>query len=193
MIGQLKGTVISKDMESIILDVSGVGYEVSCPLTVLDQLPPSGMSATLSIHTHVRDDQITLFGFANVDERRLFRLLISISGVGPKIGLACLSGLDANTLVGAIGGGDIKTLTTVPGLGKRTSERIVLELREKVGGLAVAARQPNRILDDLESALKNLGYKTKEVDQLCSDLASDSKDTNFEGLLKEALKRLRSK
>ncbi len=193
MIGQLKGTVISKDMESIILDVSGVGYEVSCPLTVLDQLPPSGMSATLSIYTHVRDDQITLFGFANVDERRLFRLLISISGVGPKIGLACLSGLDASTLVGAIGGGDIKTLTTVPGLGKRTSERIVLELREKVGGLAVSARQPNRILDDLESALKNLGYKTKEVDQLCADLASDSKDTNFEGLLKEALKRLRSK
>ncbi|MEE2756093.1 MAG: Holliday junction branch migration protein RuvA [Myxococcota bacterium] len=180
-------------MESILLDVSGVGYEVSCPLTVLDQLPPAGGTAVVCIHTHVREDQITLFGFANLDERRLFRQLISISGVGPKIGLACLSGLNASTLIAAIGGGDVKTLTTVPGLGKRTSERIILELREKVGGLAVAARQPNRILDDLESALKNLGYKAKEVDQLCSDLASDSKDASFEGLLKEALKRLRSK
>ena len=193
MIGRLEGTVISKDMESVLLDIAGIGYEVSCPLTVLDQVPRAGGTATLSIHTHVREDQITLFGFANVDERKLFRQLISISGVGPKIGLACLSGLDAGALINAIASGDIKTLTTVPGLGKRTSERIVLELREKVGGFAAVARQPNRMLDDLESALKNLGYKAKDVDQLCTDLATESRDMNFEEVLKEALKRLRSK
>lgn len=191
MIGQLHGQVVDKDMERVLLDVAGVGYEIACPLTVLDRVPPKGNAATLAIHTHVREDQITLFGFSSFPERQIFRQLISISGIGPKIGLACLSGMDRDALISAITSGDVKRLTTIPGLGKRTAERLILELRDKLGGLAVAAKPNNTNLSDLESALKNLGYKAKDVENLCTDLAKDSADLSFEALLREALKRLR--
>ncbi|MGC6418121.1 MAG: Holliday junction branch migration protein RuvA [Bradymonadia bacterium] len=191
MIGQLHGQVVDKDMERVLLDVAGVGYEIACPLTVLDRVPPKGNEATLAIHTHVREDQITLFGFSSFPERQIFRQLISISGIGPKIGLACLSGMDRDALISAITSGDVKRLTTIPGLGKRTAERLILELRDKLGGLAVAAKPNSTNLSDLESALKNLGYKAKDVENLCTDLAKDSADLSFEALLREALKRLR--
>ena len=193
MIGRLAGRVLEKGMESIVLDVGGVGYDVTCPLTVLQKMPPSGESTSLAIHTHVREDQITLFGFNDAEQRKLFRQLISISGVGPKIGLACLSGMDADALSHAIGQGDAKRLTSIPGLGKRTSERIVLELRDKVGGLAAARPAQSNALVDLESALKNLGYKPKDVERLTSELAPTSSEMSFEELLREALQRLRPK
>ncbi len=193
MIGRLKGVVAEKGMESILIDVGGVGYDVHCPLTVLERLPRAGDAITLSIHTYVREDQLTLFGFVDDRQRTLFRQLISISGVGPKIGLACLSGMDADTLSGAIAAGDVKRLSTIPGLGKRTSERIILELKEKMGGLAGAAPTHNKVLDDLQSALVNLGYKAKSVEKLMAELASKADSMSFEELLKEALKQLRPK
>ena len=193
MIGRLKGEVVDKGMESVVLDVNGVGYDVVCPLTVLEHIPPLGKIATLAIHTHVREDQITLFGFADTTQRTVFRQLISISGVGPKIGLACLSGMNADALTSAIASGDVKRLCTIPGLGKRTSERIVLELREKVGGLAAAQTAQTGALQDLESALKNLGYKAKDVDQLIQEVAPKAESMSFEELLREALRSLRPK
>ena len=119
--------------------------------------------------------------------------MISISGVGPKIGLACLSGMNAETLSGAIAAGDVKRLSTIPGLGKRTSERIVLELKEKMGGFAGAAPSQTPVLNDLQSALVNLGYKTKNVEQLMVELAEHADSMSFEELLREALKKLRPK
>jgi Holliday junction DNA helicase RuvA len=193
MIGRLTGKVAEKGMESIVLDVGGVGYDVTCPLTVLQEMPPSGEMTSLAIHTHVREDQITLFGFNDAGQRTLFRHLISISGVGPKIGIACLSGMDSDALSRAIGEGDAKRLTSIPGLGKRTSERIILELRDKVGGLAAARPAQSNALWDLESALKNLGYRPKDVDRLCGELAPTSAEMSFEELLREALQRLRPK
>jgi len=192
MIGRLRGHLADKGADGALIDIGGVGYVVNCPLTVLDQLPSVGNECTLSIHTHVREDQITLFGFKTDDQRHLFRLLIAVSGIGPKLGLACLSGMDSDGLRAAIGEGDIKRLSTIPGIGKRTAERLVLELREKVGIGTGSGTRPakSRAIDDLESALGNLGYKTKEVDKLLTALGPDAHDMSFDALLREALRRL---
>ncbi len=191
MIGMLEGVIANKGAEGILLKVGGVGYDVLCPLTVIDRVPRRGETCTLSIHTHVREDQITLFGFIDDDQRQLFRLLISVSGIGPKIGLACLSGMSADDLSTAIANADIKRLSGVPGIGKRTAERMVVELKDKVFGSAPGRPAvAHRMLDDLQSALKNLGYKTKDVDQLIADLGKDSEEMSFEALLKEALRKL---
>ncbi|MEZ4434473.1 MAG: Holliday junction branch migration protein RuvA [bacterium] len=191
MIGQLEGTVLDKSAEGVLVGVGGVGYEVLCPLTVIDRLPRKGASCTLSIHTHVREDQITLFGFTDEAERRLFRQLISVSGVGPRLALACLSGLDAEALAVAIANEDVKKLSGVPGIGKRTAERLIVELKGKVGVLPGRPPPKTRHLDDLESALRNLGYKPREIEQLIADLGDDATRLDFESLLREALKRLR--
>lgn len=191
MIGRLEGLVLDKSAEGVLVGVGGVGYEVLCPLTVIDRLPRKGATCTLSIHTHVREDQITLFGFADEAERRLFRQLIGVAGIGPRLALACLSGLDAEALAVAIANEDVKKLSSVPGIGKRTAERLIVELKGKVGVLP--GRPPTRThhLDDLESALRNLGYKPREIEQLITDLGEDAARLDFESLLREALKRLR--
>ena len=191
MIGRLKGLVAEKGPEGVLLDVNGIGYEVLCPLTVIDRLPRREQETALTIHTHVREDQITLFGFTNLEERALFRQLIGVSGIGPKIALACLSGMDAQGLRDAIASEDAKRLTTIPGLGKRTAERLILELKDKVGGTVIASKPGGQMLNDLESALRNLGFKTKDVDSLMTELASQAETLSFEELLREALKRMR--
>ena len=192
MIAMLTGIIARKSASGVILDVAGVGYEVLCPLTVLDAMPPTNERTHLSIHTHVREDQLTLFGFSNDEEKRIFRLLISISGIGPKLGLACLSGMSLDDLCGAIGAEDVKRLSSIPGVGKRTAERIILELKTKIGS-NMPGDKPKRssMMDDLESALKNLGYKEKEVEQLVASLVVDTTEPQFETLLRDALKQLR--
>jgi len=191
MIGMLEGIIANKGAEGILLNVGGVGYDVLCPLTVIDRVPRRGEKCSLSIHTHVREDQITLFGFVDADQRQLFRLLISVSGIGPKIGLACLSGMSADDLSNAIANEDIKRLSGVPGIGKRTAERMVLELKDKVFSTTPGkAPVANRMLEDLESALKNLGYKAKDVEKLIAALGTDAETMSFEDLLKEALRKL---
>ena len=191
MIGRLEGIVLDKSAEGVLLGVGGVGYEVNCPLTVIDRLPRKGAECALSIHTHVREDQLSLFGFATVDERRLFRQLIGVSGIGPRLALACLSGMDAETLIGAIANADVKALSRTPGIGKRTAERIVLELKDKVGGVPGRPVAHSGPLADLESALVNLGYAARDVEKLMAGLGDQAASMDFESLLREALKRLR--
>ncbi len=193
MIGRLRGEVARKAVESVLIDVGGVGYEVVCPLTVLDELPREGQQGTLSIHTYVREDQITLFGFLGDEQRALFRMLIGVNNVGPKLALACLSAMTPDQFSEAIASEDLRKLSGIPGVGKRTAERLVLELREKVQKVTIAARSPSPAsghLDDLESALRNLGYKGKAVDQLIEGLRDEAGELGFEGLLREALRRL---
>ncbi|MCB9523330.1 MAG: Holliday junction branch migration protein RuvA [Myxococcales bacterium] len=195
MIGLLRGELAVKSPTAVVLDVGGVGYEVVCPLTVLDNLPPTGGRCTLVIHTHVREDQITLFGFATQDERALFRQLVAVSGIGPRLAVACLSGMTAEALIRALVDGDVKRLSSVPGIGKRTAERMVLELQEKVhppaGSRAAAGLPaPSPALDDLDSALRNLGYRAKDVESLIDGLRAEAPAMTFEQLLREALKRL---
>ena len=200
MIGRLTGTLALKSAELVIVDVGGVGYEVSCPLTVLDRLPPEGSQCTLAIHTHVREEQLTLFGFIDHRERALFRMLIMVSGVGPKLALACLSGLPGDALARAIVDGDARKLSNIPGIGKRTAERLIVELRDKLTKLFGTATSADRDLgltgaaapqlDDLESALRNLGYRSRDVDTLIAALAREAAGASFDELLREALRRL---
>lgn len=196
MIGRLSGTLVEKGVEAVLLDVQGVGYELSCPLTVLDQLPPAGQPCTLIVHTHVREDALLLYGFAQPEERRLFRQLIATTGVGPKLALACLSGLTVQAFTQAIVEKNVKRLVTIPGIGKRTAERLILELDGKVhvhraeAGAEPTAARPSPDLLDLESALRNLGYKAKEVELLIEALGPQAAQMSFEALLREALRRL---
>ncbi|MBU0553733.1 Holliday junction branch migration protein RuvA [Myxococcota bacterium] len=194
MIGRLSGTLARKAAEAVILDVHGVGYEVTCPLSVLERLPVEGEPCALIIHTHVREDQIALYGFFEEAERALWRRLISVSGVGPKIAIACLGGMDLRALKAAIIDGDVKQLSSVPGVGKRTAERMILELGEALKGEAAAPEASLALhahLYDLESALKNLGFKAQGVDKLVQELREVAAEMSFEALLKEALRRLR--
>ncbi len=195
MIGRLRGTVARKAVEGVLVDVQGIGYEVVCPLSVLDVLPRTGEACTLSIHTHVREDQITLFGFADEDQRALFRMLISVTGIGPRLGLACLSTMTTDVFADAVASEDVKRLSTIPGVGKRTAERLVLELREKVrrvAGGGPVSTGGNQVLDELDSALRNLGYKAKDVEKLIGGLREEAEGKDFEALLREALRRLNS-
>lgn len=194
MIGRLSGTLVQKQVEAVVIDVGGVGYEVMCPLTVLERLPPEGSPCVLSIHTHVREDQISLFGFSTVDERALFRQLIAVTGVGPKLAVTCLSGLKAEAFAHAVVESDVKKLSGIPGIGKRTAERLILELKDKLAKVTLGGAPPPAPrtvhLDDLQSALCNLGYRVKDVETLVAQLSKDSAESSFEGLLREALKRL---
>ncbi len=194
MIGRLAGTLVQKQVEAVVIDIGGVGYEVTCPLTVLERLPPEGGTCVLSIHTHVREDQIALFGFSTGEERTLFRLLIAVSGIGPKLAVACLSGLKAEAFARAVVDGDLKKLSGIPGVGKRTAERLVVELRDKLAKLQLGGAAPTTApahhLDDLQSALCNLGYRVKDVETLVAEMSRSAVDQSFEGLLREALRRL---
>ena len=195
MIGRLRGTLLEKGAEGVVLEVGGVGYELACPLTVVDRLPRVGQDCALVVHTHVREDALVLFGFVDADERQLFRQLIAVSGVGPKLALACLSGMDAVALGNALADKDVKKLSGVPGIGKRTAERLILELEGKVQSRRASPAAPtgpvrNPDLDDLDSALRNLGYKARDVDLLIEGLRPQAAGMSFEGLLREALRRL---
>ncbi|MGH9884271.1 MAG: Holliday junction branch migration protein RuvA, partial [bacterium] len=143
MIARLEGLVVEKSPECVVLDVQGVGYEVRVPLSTFFELPDEGKLVRLRIHTHVREDAFSLFGFLSETERALFRLLLATSGVGPKLALSILSGLPVRKLAAALRAGDLATLTGIPGVGKKTAERMVLELRDKVLGLDVDT-QPER-------------------------------------------------
>jgi holliday junction DNA helicase RuvA len=165
MIAHLRGHLLSKTPNQAILECAGVGYDVTISVTTFSALPAEGAEAALHIHTHVREDQIALFGFSETQEKRLFEKLLTISGIGPKLAITVLSGIDASRLITAIRSGDHATLTRIPGIGKKTSERVVLELKDKLDDLAVTipttAGGPHhhgQAGDDALSALVNLGY-----------------------------------
>jgi Holliday junction DNA helicase RuvA len=194
MIGYLKGTVQFSDLDAVCIVVGGVGYRVLMPLPDLARLSKPGSDAEAFIHTHVREDAIVLYGFSSRDSLSLFERLTGVSGVGPRTALSLLSGLDAESLVRCIAEGDEARLTKVPGVGKKTAQRIILELGDKLAkqslssGLGGAAGGP---VDDLRSALANLGYKTPQIEravQKLKPLLDEGKDLS--ALVREALKHM---
>jgi Holliday junction DNA helicase RuvA len=197
VIAHLRGRILEKQPTRVVVDVGGVGYDVAVPLSTFYGLGEPGTDVALRVHTHVREDALALYGFATSLELDLFDRLISISGIGPKLALAVLSGIEPLDLIGAIERGDLARLTAIPGVGKKTSERIVLELRDRLPRAHVAATASGgaagapALRDDLLSALMNLGYHRplaeKAVD---SALKTVGREAGFEQTLKQALREL---
>jgi len=187
MIASLRGKLISKKPDSIIIDVRGVGYLVYVPISIFSSIKDVNEDVFLHIHTHVRDDAIMLYGFANEEEKRIFSTLINISGIGPKIALNILSTISSHDFHNAVYNEDVTFLCRVPGLGKKTAQRLILELREKLPALTKDDKEP--IFDDTLSALVNLGYK-KSAAYESLEKAYNKGIRDIAGLLKEALKYL---
>lgn len=186
MIGSLRGRLIYKKPDYVIVEVSGVGYHINVPLSILSNLPEEGRDVFLHIYTHVREDTLQLYGFSSEDEKKVFVTLLGITGIGPKMALNILSGISHNDLLHAIEKEDVALLCRVPGLGKKTAHRLILELREK---LPTVKETKDRIFEDTLSALINLGYK-KSIAQESLEKAYKKGYNDIEGLLKESLKYL---
>lgn len=197
MIALLTGKIAHKSPEYIILDVNGVGYRVQIPFSTYYELPDGGAEISLNIYTHVKEDAISLYGFRTADEKLFFQLLISVSGIGPKLGKDILSNIQVTDLATAITRGDLARLSAVPGIGKKTAERLVLELKDKVAkqeftGSAAGGEfltPAAGIEEDVASALINLGYKEAVVRKALAELRV-SPDDSMEQVLKQALKAL---
>jgi len=195
MIGYLRGKVLAKSPERVLLDVGGVGYELLVPVSTLVEIERAardGEAIGLHVHTHLREDAITLFGFWSEREKVLFEKLIAVSGIGPRLARVILSGMAPEDLVPAIAQGDSVRLATIPGVGKKTAERMVLELRDKVGPLAeeLPARGATEGGQDVVSALVNLGYKRGPAERAVVEARRETPDGAFAELLRESLKRL---
>ena len=196
MIARLFGRIAEKQPNRLIVDVSGVGYDVQVPLSTYYVTSDVGGEMALRIHTHVREDQLSLYGFATDLELMMFEKLIAVSGIGPKVALSVLSGIEPRDLVGAIQRNDLARLTAIPGVGKKTAERICVELRDRLPkAIEAAAPSPEDSLrEDLVSALANLGYHRQAIDKVldkaASAKASASQAPRFEDLLRAALKDL---
>ncbi len=196
MIARLSGTIAEKGADHAVLDVGGVGYLVHLSAVSLAALPPQGSTATLRTYTNVRQDAIDLFGFATEDEEAVFRALLDVKGVGPRAAQNILSGIVARDLAQAVAQGDVARLTKVPGVGKKTAERLVVELKEKLAVLARAAgpakaRPGADALEQLRTALVNLGYKAPQADSAVDALRDGAQGKKVDELVREALKLLR--
>jgi Holliday junction DNA helicase RuvA len=196
VIARLSGTVSEKGADHAILDVGGVGYLVHLSAASLAQLPPTGKAAALRTFTNVRQDAIELFGFATEDEESVFRALIDVKGVGPRAAQNILSGIEPKELAAAVAHGDVARLTKVPGIGKKTAERLVVELKEKLAVLARAAGPARSSpgadsLEQVRTALLNLGYKPPQADAAADALRADASGKQLDELVREALKLLR--
>jgi len=198
VIALLTGIIAGKSPDSVILDVNGVGYRVQIPFSTFFALPDDGATLTLNIHTNVKEDAIHLYGFLTPMEKQFFQLLITVSGVGPKLAKDILSNIQPDQLAAALCRGDIVRLSAIPGIGKKTSERLVLELKDKVVKLGLAgdgdssltlSKQDSSIRDDVASALINLGYKEAVVIKTLSEIEVEA-EAPMETVLKLALKRL---
>jgi holliday junction DNA helicase RuvA len=191
MIGRLSGKIVEKTAEGAVIDTGGVGYDVTLPLRALAGLPALGEQATLWIHTHVREDELKLIGFSSAGDREAFRELLKVNGVGPKVALAIVGALPSSDLGRAIDAGDVKRLSAIPGIGKKTAERIVLELggKLKLGGEERVERASSE-LAEVSSALRNLGFKAARVDAAVAELGRTGAHGSFEELLRLGLARL---
>jgi Holliday junction DNA helicase RuvA len=187
MIAHLRGRLLIKHPNQAIVDVGGVGYEITITVPTFSELAEAGQD------THVREDQIALFGFLRPEEKRLFEKLMTVSGIGPKLAVTILSGMPVGDLIGAIRAGDVARLTKVPGIGKKTAERMVLELREKLEELRASAIAPpslNAVADDVLSALVNLGYQRLLAEKAVEKAAGSDAQKTFDEIFREALKLL---
>lgn len=201
MIAYLRGQLLEKGVDSVVIDVHGVGYRAQVSQQTLRALPEQGQSVQIRIHTHVREDALLLFGFATADEEQLFHLLTTVSGVGPKLGMNILSGLPASELAHALSAGEMARLTKLPGVGKRTAERLIVELKDKLktSGL-LAGRTPSlspaspSTGDDLLSALLNLGYRPADAERAAAQARKQSPGaTDVSELVRVALQVLLAK
>lgn len=194
MIGHLRGQLLRKQPQELLVDVGGVGYRVSIPLSTYYRLGEPGSAVALHVHTHVREDALALYGFLTPTEQTLFERLMAVSGVGPKLALAILSGIETDELVGALAASDLARLTRIPGVGKKTAERLVLELKDRVKDLAVPAAPSvapaGALRDDVASALANLGYARADADRALDRSLKAHPEARFEELLRETLRLL---
>jgi len=204
MIAHLSGTLLSKQATSVIVDVGGVGYEVTIPLSTFYDLEDSGSAVQLRIYTHVREDTLQLFGFKTIRERELFLKIISVSGIGPKLGITLLSGMSADELIASIRTNDLARLTLIPGIGRKTAERLVIELREKVGALTSAQLEEelsakaaasgemtqDSVRADALSALLNLGYQRSSAEKALDSALAEGGDVTVENALRRVLRKL---
>jgi Holliday junction DNA helicase RuvA len=197
MIALLRGRLLEKHPNRLIVDVHGVGYDVQVPVSTFYEAGEANHDVTLRIHTHVREDQIALYGFATALEHQLFERLIAVNGIGPKLALSVLSGIDPPDFVRAVQNGDVTRLTRIPGVGRKTAERMTLELRDRLP--AVDAAEPSEVpegtdalRDDVVSALVNLGYQSSQVDKAVQAAIASAGDSStvFEDVLRSALRQL---
>ncbi len=202
MISFLRGSLLEKTPSSVIVDVQGVGYELAISVQTYTHLPEAGAEVKLRVHTHVREDALTLFGFVTVDEKTMFEKLITVGGIGPKLAMAVLSGLVPGDLVSAIRGGQTDRLVRIPGVGKKTAERMVLELRDKLDGMSisgavgVAVKLPGSVIfSDLEtdvlSALVNLGCQRGAAETAVRKALAAGAGPDFEGLFRKSMELVR--
>ena len=196
MIAQLRGVLSSKSADRLIVDVHGVGYEVLIPFSTYYELGQEGESVDLLIYTYVREDTLNLYGFQTEKEKQLFLLLIQISGIGPKLGIVILSGLPIDELLAAVSAADIVRLSSIPGVGKKTAQRIALELKDKISSL-FSELQPeaqrgitSSVQRDVISALVNLGYPKNKAETVVSKVLREGEIDRFETLLKKSLQEL---
>ncbi|HEY2921750.1 MAG TPA: Holliday junction branch migration protein RuvA [Candidatus Binatia bacterium] len=195
MIAQISGTLAQKMPGEIIIDVGGVGYQVLIPLNVFYQLPEIGGAISLQIYTHVREDALQLFGFNDFAEKQVFLLLISVSGIGPKLAVNILSGIPAEELARALREGDQVRLVAIPGVGRKLAERMIVELKDKFAALSPASVESARpetgsqVMRDAVSALVNLGYKRPEAEKMVREVLKNG-DRSLENVLKDTLRRL---
>jgi len=199
MIAHLSGKLLEKQANSVIVDVGGVGYEVTIPLSTFYEIGEPGTDIELRIYTHVREDAIQLFGFKTTRERDLYLKLISVQGIGSKSGVTMLSGMSADEIVSAIRSNDLGRLTAIPGVGRKTAERLVIELRDKVGDLAAAAAASSMasdelpadaVFDDALSALVNLGYQRAAAERALKKVTQEGADMSVQKLLRRSLQVL---
>lgn len=196
MIGYLQGHLLRTTPERLLLDVQGVGYEVHIPLSTFYEIErrAPGERVALFIHTQVREDDISLFGFWTEREKLLFERLIGVSGIGPRLARVVLSGMQPDDLLAAIASGDVGRLSTIPGIGKKTAERMVLELRDKMRELAAELPQTPATAvpadQDVISALVNLGYKSSQAERAVADVRREKPDAAFNDLLRASLNKL---
>jgi len=199
MIAYLKGILLKKTTDTLIIDKGGIGYEVIVPLSTFYALPEEDEEVNLHIYTHVREDAFILFGFKTALEKKIFRLLISVSGIGPKLAVNILSGIGPDVLLEAIAVGDVARLQSIPGVGKKTAERIALELKDKAQKIGsdlmlppsrITTLKDRTVLNDALSALLNLGYSSKAANRAVDKAISNIKEVSLEGLIKEALRLL---
>jgi len=188
MIAHLRGRLLAKHPNQAIVEAGGVGYDITISVPTFSDLPAAGGEVALHIHTHVREDTIALYGFLRASEKQLFEKLISVSGIGPKLAITILSGMAADEMVGAIRGNDVARLTRIPGIGRKTAERLVLELRDKLpaagAGEVAAAPVMSAVEEDVLSALMNLGYQRAAAEKA---LASTAKNGSFDSMFRQTL------
>ena len=204
MIAHLSGTLLSKQATSVILDVGGVGYEVTIPISTFYELEEPGSKVQLRIYTHVREDALLLYGFKTARERELFMRLISVSGIGPKLGITLLSGMSADEMIASIRTNNLARLTLIPGVGRKTAERLVMELRDKIAALSSPELEEelgakpsvsvtpteDAVRADALSALVNLGYQKSTAEKAINAAVGEGGDISVESILRRSLRRL---